>query len=1191
MNRVHLPEREYASVTLFHPDTGDAIGICQSRKGIWYLLGCGEIQEEQVLHINEMIWTQTIKKEERIMLLAEEEQDGCTHFTKWYPPSSGKIIIGRTDSCHIVCESVLVSGIHGKLIWDRGVWHYEDLGSTNGSWINYEYVRSAELQFGDVLCFIDRVVVVGYGFLAVNQGVIHGLEKKRISPILPPEISVNVAGRAAVSPRSEPSPEYDMRPKTVWISMREREEHELEKPPPKRGGAEQEDSLAQASSALIGMAALSSGMVTLYGGIQQNLSWTNLLPSALMSVSVALSMIVFPLLSRRKRRKYWEKQEKKRRNYYLEYLRKQESRWSLSCKQEEKWLDAMFPMNLSQVLQERKQMGSRQFVSQHDVCVPLGMGDVEAAAVGLQEFSFLPQEDELLEEYRKFCQKPFCLKDVPILLKKKEYPVVQFCGRETEVVRYCRSILLWMAALFSPTYVKFVFFLDEFSWERWKRMRWLPHTVQEGRKLFAIGEQEWARVPEDCMVRSGEEVLYIAVVDCGRECAISESLKKQTENIWFWYLAEKRAASDAYVFIREGEVCVRPCGHEADDWDSFGKIKALDVKKEEEENLLRILNRLHRMERTKRQECWGQVSFLELFQVQRVEELDVAWRWSQDRTLDSLRVPVGMTRDGKVWQLDLHEHCHGPHMLMAGMTGSGKSECLITILLALAVCYSPQELTMVIIDYKGGGLAHVFSNQKMRLPHLAGVLTNLSDSSARRVLFALANEQNRRQKLFARVSQERADGGMDIDRYQKLCRTEKNLEPIPHLFLVVDEFAELKSGQPEFLEQLIHSARIGRSLGIHLILATQKPSGVVSEQIWSNSRTRICLKVQDKSDSMEVLHRPEAAALRQAGRFFVQCGQDDVFEEVQSAWSGINYVPNQVGKKAYQVLQVNHMGKVCRKAELVSGKQVQTQAASIVEYLQREALRLKKQTRELWLPNLEQSRALSDLKLQYPPFCTSFLGVLLGECDNPAGQSKHGLWWFPERDGNLLAAGGTLRERKTLLRGILRQIAASDEKTEIYCLYMNETRKNNVSQDTLEKGNESSVFGMDETGVMALFQELEQRLLRRKMGKEASDSLILLLVDDVAAFQENCERWMFLLGQIAREGVLFRMRVILMSSYPSEVRFRLQQSCSCKILFWMSDTAEFRTLKDNHVKLSEQIFGRGVVQKEEVYEFQMAKWE
>ena len=97
------------------------------------------------------------------------------------------------------------------------------------------------------------------------------------------------------------------------------------------------------------------------------------------------------------------------------------------------------------------------------------------------------------------------------------------------------------------------------------------------------------------------------------------------------------------------------------------------------------------------------------------------------------------------------------------------------------------------------------------------------------------------------------------------------------MFIISDEFAELKAQQPEFMDQLISTARIGRSLGVHLILATQKPNGVVDDQIWSNSRFRVCLKVQDKADSMDMIKRADAAEIKQTGRFYLQVGFNELF--------------------------------------------------------------------------------------------------------------------------------------------------------------------------------------------------------------------------------------------------------------------------------------------------------------------------
>lgn len=121
-------------------------------------------------------------------------------------------------------------------------------------------------------------------------------------------------------------------------------------------------------------------------------------------------------------------------------------------------------------------------------------------------------------------------------------------------------------------------------------------------------------------------------------------------------------------------------------------------------------------------------------------------------------------------------------------------------------------------------------------------------------------------------------------------------KPISHLLIICDEFAELKQQQPDFMDELISVSRIGRSLGVHLILATQKPSGIVDEQIRSNSKFSICLKVQDKSDSTDVIEVPDAAYLKQAGRFYIKVGNGDYFDLGQSGWSGAQYYPADVTK-------------------------------------------------------------------------------------------------------------------------------------------------------------------------------------------------------------------------------------------------------------------------------------------------------
>ena len=195
-------------------------------------------------------------------------------------------------------------------------------------------------------------------------------------------------------------------------------------------------------------------------------------------------------------------------------------------------------------------------------------------------------------------------------------------------------------------------------------------------------------------------------------------------------------------------------------------------------------------------------------------------------------------------------------------------------------------------------------NQFRTLPHLNGAITNIDGREIERSLLSIRAELRKRQELFAQYSVNH------IDAYIKKYKAGETDKPLPHLILIVDEFAELKSDQPEFMKELISTARIGRSLGVHLILATQKPSGVVDNQIWSNSKFKLCLKVQNKEDSTEVLKSPLAAEIKEPGRAYLQVGNNEIFQLFQSAYSGAQASVDIDGnQKKYRISKVSLSGR------------------------------------------------------------------------------------------------------------------------------------------------------------------------------------------------------------------------------------------------------------------------------------------
>ncbi|MCH4249344.1 MAG: hypothetical protein LKF88_00485 [Microbacteriaceae bacterium] len=250
---------------------------------------------------------------------------------------------------------------------------------------------------------------------------------------------------------------------------------------------------------------------------------------------------------------------------------------------------------------------------------------------------------------------------------------------------------------------------------------------------------------------------------------------------------------------------------------------------------------------------------------------DILRRWRSPNTLTRpVHAPVGHDGAGRVL-IDLQRD--GPHALVAGTTGSGKSELLQTWVLSLCASTPPEQLTFLLIDYKGGSAFHGCS----RLPHTIGMITDLDAHLVDRALGSLRAELHLRERLLAE------HGAKDLDA---LRRVSADTAP-PRLIIVVDEFAALARERPTFLEGIVDLGARGRSLGIHLILGTQRPAGVVSEHLRANTNLRISLRTASELDSIDVLGTPQAASItsRTPGRALLRIGSSSP-RVLQTAYGG-----------------------------------------------------------------------------------------------------------------------------------------------------------------------------------------------------------------------------------------------------------------------------------------------------------------
>lgn len=320
------------------------------------------------------------------------------------------------------------------------------------------------------------------------------------------------------------------------------------------------------------------------------------------------------------------------------------------------------------------------------------------------------------------------------------------------------------------------------------------------------------------------------------------------------------------------------------------------------------------------------ISFLDLYHVNDAKELEVLERWQNNDDMNGLVACLGADSSENLISIDLSEAKQGPHGLIAGTTGSGKSELILTMLLSLMVNYSPQRVQIAFIDFKGGSAVNALNVNGLSVPHLVGSLSNLEPGEQERVLYALKNECLRRQRLLLSAARKTHCTVMNLTDYRLAEKKCANLPYLADLIVVVDEFAELKTQNYEMLGQLISIARIGRSLGIHLILSTQKPAGIVNDQIWSNSHFKICLRVSEKQDSMEILHSDDAMSLTKAGEFVLVC--DSLKERGVCGYSGY--------RKSLQKMQMNLLGMDGKCIDTYSsyGEFAEPQIRSIIQQIQ-----------------------------------------------------------------------------------------------------------------------------------------------------------------------------------------------------------------------------------------------------------------
>ncbi|AKJ11769.1 cell division protein FtsK [Streptomyces incarnatus] len=588
-----------------------------------------------------------------------------------------------------------------------------------------------------------------------------------------------------------------------------------------------------------------------------------------------------------------QRQRRVQRERYLEYL--EELRAELGAAEREHRHAARLlhpaPTALYDVLRDPARLWERRRTDTDFLHVRVGVGDVpvQELTIGQQAVGgvLTPPDPFMLNEARALQARYTTVSDYPLTVPLDRAGNVSVVGDRAGVLRVARSLLVQAAVTHAPDDVAVALAAPVDRIEDWEWAKWLPHVLDPQQQDGAVAARRiapgMAQLAQVIGTDLGRRASYAAEVRRGlsdnKALALTDRLLVLSDA--YGENAVELPRPDAAVALDDMGVTVLHLlaeqVHEPDHVSvritvDGARVTVEDLRGEQvvrtdgvldrtglpdAEGLARALAplRLSAESAAEGTPVSGPVDFPQLLGIDDMAALDPARTWAPRGERDFLRVPIGLDDRHQPVLLDLKESAElgmGPHGLCVGATGSGKSELLRTLVLALVTTHAPDDLAMVLVDYKGGATFAPFAG----LPHVAGVITNLENQAGlvERVHTSLAGEIKRRQQVL-----KDAGNVADIGHYRTLrAATRPDLEPLPHLFVVIDEFGELLTAKPDFIDLFLSIGRIGRSIGVHLLLSSQRIEGGKLKGLETYLSYRLGLRTFSADESRTVLETTDA---------------------------------------------------------------------------------------------------------------------------------------------------------------------------------------------------------------------------------------------------------------------------------------------------------------------------------------------
>ena len=717
--------------------------------------------------------------------------------------------------------------------------------------------------------------------------------------------------------------------------------------------------------------------------------------------------------------------------------------------------------------------------------------------------------------------------------------VLGLCGPAAVVESLARSLILQAAALHSPYDLRIACAVT--ASQPWDWVGWLPHA---GRGSVAQGASA-GRTLLERIARDDDPTLVVMDGALRIEPSLAAAAAAAGGAVIWLDTAVSRLPGSAGLIAELDTAVARLRLTDVTDGAEIADVSADGVGREAAEEIARLLAPLDDAGGDSGGEIPRRVSLLDLLELDDPDPAAIGRRWSL--SVDHLRAPVGMGPSGP-YEIDAGA-VEGLRLLLGGMPGSGKSELLQTLIVSLAATHPPDRLAFLLIDYKGGAAFR----DCIDLPHVAGLVTDLDEHLAERARASLRAELRHREQALHRAGvrslrELAARGGPDVP---------------PALLIVIDEFAALVREVPSFVETLVDVAQRGRSLGLHLVLATQRPRGVVSDGLRANANLRIAMRMSDRAESTDILEVGDAAAIPAdlPGRALALTGRlvdgSPELTPFQAAYvSGLTAAVDAARVRVTPLRRAAAPGSRAAVLSGAGGEHASDLHRLVSACAEAAADARMARPRPPWLEPLPDHLALDDV---WEPGS----GVVLGLLDEPDALRQTPFAFTPEVDGSMLIYGASGAGKTTALQTVGLSLARGGSPADVQLYGLDFASGALRALEALPHCGSVVCAGEDER-IIRLLSRLDDELIRRKAAATC-EPRIVVLVDGLAGFTGTFERVDYgepvsALVRLAAEGRALGIHVVATAQRRAEVPSALGGVVQLRVVLRLADPGEYASL-------------------------------